>query len=107
MIATSDTGIDPIFGDSGMYGPGSYFAEETAYSHAGGYVYDAADGAKEILLVRVLAGRVDVRTTADSSIRTPNPGCHSVKGPVRGSQQAYIVYEPHRSYPEYIVTYKK
>ena len=57
--------------------------------------------------MRVLAGKEDVRAAGDSSIRTPNPGCHSVKGPVRGSQQAYIVYEPHRSYPEYIVTYKK
>ena len=87
-----------------MFGRGSYFAEETAYSHHG-FVHDVGGGLKEILLCRVLAGKVDVRTQSDQSIKVPNAGCHSVKGPVRGTQQAYIVYKTDRSYPEYIVTY--
>jgi len=106
QVATSASGIDPIYSAPGYYGRGSYFAEEADYSDRG-YAHNVGDGLKELLLVRVLAGKVDVRTAPDGSIRVPNAGCHSIKGPVKDSQQAYIVYEPHRSYPEYIVTYRK
>ncbi len=59
-----------------------------------------------MFLVRVACGCVDQRTAIDRSIRHAPPGHHSVRGPVRGEQHAFVVYRAYQAYPEYIVTYR-
>ena len=90
---------------AGMYGKGAYFAEDPDYTH-NGYTHNAGGDNSAMFLCRILAGKVDQRTN-DSSIKHPTVGHHSVRGAVRGNMYAYILYEHYRSYPEYLVTYKK
>lgn len=105
LVYSSDVGIDYRYCQAGMYGKGAYFAEDPDYTH-NGYTFDAGGGNSAMFLCRILAGNVDERTS-DSSIKHPAVGHHSVRGAVRGNQYAYILYEHYRSYPEYLVTYKK
>jgi hypothetical protein len=103
----SDVGIDFRFSDWGLYGKGAYFGEEADYSHSG-YVFKRSDGAYQMFLCRILAGKVDDRgVLTDTSIRHPKAGHHSVRGAVNCVQRAYIVYEFYRCYPEFLVTYTK
>ena len=87
-----------------MYGPGAYFADDTAYSH-NGYKHTSTDGTYQMFVSRVCTGRVDERAVPDSSIRHPKHGYNCVRGPVQGAHHAYIVYEPFLCYPEYLVSY--
>ena len=90
-----------------MYGRGAYFAEEADYSH-NGYVYKvpgSTTGDCQMFLCRLAAGNVEQRTP-DQSIKGPSNGYDSVRGPVRGQQQAYILYDFYQSYPEYLITYR-
>jgi len=106
QVYGSDVGIDYRYSDWGMYGKGAYFAEDPDYTHSRGYTFDTGDGNNSMFLCRVLAGKVDQRT-ADSQIKHPAVGHQSVRGIVHGNQFAYILYEHYRSYPDYLVTYKK
>eukprot|EP00037_Helgoeca_nana_P011704 m.105218 g.105218 ORF g.105218 m.105218 type:complete len:2194 (-) comp20999_c0_seq1:200-6781(-) len=114
-IIDSDMGIDQRYCDAGMYGKGAYFAELTAYSHDGGYRHRMPDGKFQIFVCRVLAGKVWERNAygdgTTKHIRHPEKGANSVHGPVAhgapdgGTYKAFIVYEKHQCYPEYLVTY--
>lgn len=110
VLVDSDCGVDQRYvANWCMYGRGSYFAEDAAYSDHG-YVYKTAGGTKQMFLCRVTAGKVDQRiqsTTVEQNLRHPLPGHHSVRGPVRGQMQAYIVYQLYRAYPEYLIEYTK
>ena len=106
QVYGSDKGIDYRYSDWGMYGKGAYFAEDPDYTHSKGYTFDAGGGNNAMLLCRILAGKVDERTS-DSNIRHPTVRHHSVRGIVSGRQYAYILYEHYRCYPEYLVTYRK
>merc|ERR1740117_146079 len=108
-IIAGDAGIDPRYSDWGLFGNGAYFAEQADYSHNNGYVYKVGDGSFQMFICRVAAGKVDEREgkrdTSGHPTRHPAHGHQSVRGIVRGSQYAYIVYEMYRTYPEYLVTY--
>ena len=110
VLVDSDCGVDQRYvAGRCMYGYGSYFAEDTKYSD-NGYVYNTAGGKKQMFLCRVTAGKVDQRlqsTAVEQSLKHPKAGHHSVRGPVRGQMQAYIVYQLYRAYPEYLIEYTK
>jgi len=117
LIAENDAGIDPNYCDWGLFGRGSYFAEDADYSHRG-YAFKETDGPfkglRSMFLVRVVCGCVDehkVHNEDTKKLRHPPQGHHSVRGPVRqtasGEQFAYVLYRPYHAFPEYLVTYDK
>jgi O-acetyl-ADP-ribose deacetylase (regulator of RNase III) len=113
VVALHDAGIDHNYSDWGLFGRGSYFAEEADYSHKG-FAFKQADGQFSMFLVRVVCGCVDEHKAFDDitkQLRHPPPGHHSVRGPVRltpsGGQFAYVLYRSYHAYPEYLVTYDK
>ena len=117
VIAKSDVGIDPRYSGTCMYGRGAYFAEEADYTHRanGGYAYKIPGTSNcQMFLCRIAAGKVEQKIESISSysaafqnIKHPSSGYHSVRAPVLGNQQAYILYSFYESYPEYLVTYSK
>mmetsp|Transcript_33319 Transcript_33319/g.87356 ORF Transcript_33319/g.87356 Transcript_33319/m.87356 type:complete len:395 (-) Transcript_33319:200-1384(-) len=117
VIVNSEWGIDQRYSDKGMYGRGAYFAELAAYSHNCGYRHKMPSGRFQMFACRVLAGKAEERNAfSDATSRQivhPARSYHSVHGPVRdgapggGRYNAYILYEKHRCYPEYLITYTK
>ena len=99
-------GLDSRFSETGYYGRGLYLAEEASYVD-GGYRHtlDAAARLHQMLLVRASVGTPEQRAGQDRSIKMPVVGRHTVRGPVRGHQQAYVCYELYMAYPEYLITY--
>jgi hypothetical protein len=117
MIIKSEWGIDLRYCLAGLYGRAAYLAEKAHYSDHPRFVHRTADGKSQMFLCRALAGRVEKRdhntaSTVCRDIPHPTPGCHSIHGPVAsdptgGQYHAYMLYEKHRCYPEYLVTYVK
>ena len=90
----------------GFFGRAFYFAEDFGYSNS--YRYNVPGGNKmaQMFVVRVAAGAVDQREAIDPEIKHPRKGCHSVRGPVTASHQAYMTYDSDAAYPAYLVTYQ-
>jgi hypothetical protein len=97
-----------------FYGPGTYFTDDTNYV-ARGYAHKVNDNGneytKEMLLCRVIAGRVEEREEHDRSIKRTKENYHSIRGPCERrkdgtSVHTLVVYEYHMSYPEYKIRFK-
>ena len=73
----------------------------------GGYSYAAGNGLAQMFVVRVSAGNVDERTSKNTSLKHPDKGYHTVRGPVDDQHFAYMTYDSDLAYPAYLVTYKK
>jgi hypothetical protein len=114
-IINSEFGIDHRYSERGLYGKGAYLAELAAYSHEDPYKYKVGDGSYQMFICSVIAGRVEERNCySDGNCRAlvhQTYGYDCVHGPVRdgapggGKYEAYILYNPYRCYPEYLVTY--
>ena len=79
------------FSAQGMWGRGSYFAENSIYSL--GFEHHAPNGVSKIMLALVTRGRVDDRGTAhDRDLKKPKSGCHSVQAVTQGDRIS-ILYE--------------
>lgn len=103
---TNTYGFDPRYCDKGLFGRGAYFAEDTSYSH--NYAYSVPNSNhKQMFLASVLVGSCDQKPEINKEIRHPTPPHDSVRGPITSSNQGIIIYELHRSYPTYLVTYQK
>ena len=93
-----------------MWGIATYFAKNAKYSNDG-YCYTLPSGEKQLFLAEVLLG--DYATLpSNPALRMPpsNPANNnvlfdSVKGNTRGSD-VYMVYQPNKAYPRYLVTYR-
>lgn len=101
--------FDFKFSSGGMWGRGSYFAVNSKYSH--GYAWNIPNtDEKQMFLATVLIGDT-ISLPSDKNITMPpprqqNPGLRhdSVQG-LTGGSVIYIVYQDHRSYPRYLITY--
>jgi len=100
---TGTEGFDFRYSGAGMFGRGSYFAEDTSYSHT--YKYTLPTGEFQMFLASVAVGKIDQRQAADGRIAHPAAAKDSVRGPITSSNQGIIVYELNRAYPKYLITY--
>jgi hypothetical protein len=113
-VVRSAAGIDSRYaGDNLFFGKAAYTAEDAEYSHAYAYrVPDSNGGVRQMLLVRVAAGRIHEiqdRKEEHKQIKTPPSGFHSVRGNVSQNaprRMAIMVYQPDTAYPSYLLTYK-
>jgi len=105
---TNTYGFDPRYSAEGYFGKGAYFAEDTSYSDGYASSITLPEGpAKQMFLAKVAAGLFDQKPVLDRTLLHPSPGFDSVRGPITNSNQGIIIYELHRSYPAYLVTYRK
>ena len=98
-------GLDPRYSSEGRYGRGTYFAEDTSYSH-NYFKHRADDGSLQIIVALVVKGNVETKTTMDQTIVHPSIGYHSIRGLLATGQYCIITYEQYQAYPLYLVTYK-
>ena len=106
LIYTSDAGIDPRYGDAGMFGRAAYFAERALYSHDYAHTPAGAPGHRQMFIAMITAGKVH-ECAPNSTLRHPPSGFDSVRGVVRGTDYyAFMLYETKTSFPAYLVTYK-
>ena len=101
-IISGEEGLDFRYCDSGMFGRGTYLAEDAAYS-ARGYAYKKSSTAHQMLLVRVAAGTIF--ESQPHGHRHPPSGYDSVRGVVATDNKAVIVYNVSQVYPAYLITY--
>jgi len=112
QICSSDNGFDLAFARSAsMWGKGLYFAERADYSHA--YSHMCPCGLNSIFVASVMLGKV-VHQISNTTLCQPPQILRnqqptgilydSVCGFTSGSP-IYVLYEHHRAYPEYIISY--
>ena len=111
-IYNSEDGFDMRLSKDGLWGGGTYFAENASYSD--NYSFKCDSGEKQMFLARILAGdSADI--SPDSTLRKPpkkkssgglSLSCYdSVTGISKGSR-IYVVYDNNKSYPSYLITYR-
>ena len=110
-VYDGDCGFDMRFSTSGMWGIGSYFAQNASYS-CSGYAHTLPNGKRQVFLAQILTGDVH-NCPSNSNLRMPpkknkSSGSslryNSVSG-VTGGSQVYIVYENRVAYPTYLITF--
>ena len=109
-IYCSEYGFDFRFGNAGMWGKGTYFASDASYSSK--YAHTSDQAHNQMFLAFVLTG-LSTAQPPDSSLDKPplKPGSSedrydSVNG-LSGSTKIYIVYDHDKSYPAYLITFRK
>ena len=107
LIYETYDGLDIRFSNSGMYGQGIYFADNSQYSHSYHYANPKKRGECQMFMALVLVG--DSVTLPPAQFRIPPNK--------RGSQTErydsinngpgghYIIYDNVKSYPGYLITY--
>jgi len=103
-IISGEVGLDFRYSASGMFGRGTYLAEDAAYS-ARGYAYKESPTAHKMLLVRVAAGTI-IESQPNANLTKEPDGYDSVRGVVAPDNKAVIVYNVSQCYPAYLITYK-
>jgi len=111
-ICNKKQGLNISYASVGMYGQAIYTAEKASYSD-NGYAHKLPNGNKQMLLVKVSAGRVwSAPNPYDASMSNSKEPAHrydSIRGPVTSGASpdfAIMIYECHRTYPQYIITYR-
>lgn len=112
VVASSEAGVDARHCTSGFFGIGAYTAEDAEYSHSRNFCYTCPNGDKQMLLVRVAAGKISEQgecTDATRALRKPPPGHDSVRGVVAHNPEmkALVIYTYQAIYPAYLITYQK
>ena len=110
QIYDNEEGFDMRFSRDGLWGQGSYFAENASYSDS--YAFDCPNSEKQMFLARVLTGdSADI--PPDSNLRMPpvkqsNGGRRydSVTG-ITVQSRIYVTYNNDKSYPLYLITYTR
>lgn len=110
QIYDSEEGFDMRFSRDGLWGQGSYFAENANYSD--NYSFSCTNGERQIFLARVLIGdSADI--PQDRKLRMP-PVKQSTNGlrydSVTGTvmqTRVYVTYNNDKSYPLYLITYTR
>jgi hypothetical protein len=103
-------GLDFRYSDYGFYGRANYTSENSSYVHNNSYRFDTSDKEAQMLMVRVLAGKIyDIpsRKEEHKKLKHPPSGYNSVRGYVTESDVAIMVYETKMAYPSYLITYEK
>ena len=109
-IYNGEYGFDMTYSTSGLWGIGTYFAQNAAYS-CSSYAFKLPNGQRQVFLAHVLTGEA-YDCPSDESLRRPpkkNEGSsglryNSISG-VTGGTKVYIVYENRVAYPTYLITF--
>jgi hypothetical protein len=113
-----NNGLDPRYGNAGMFGRGIYFADQSSKSNQysrpesckkNGHAEDCRQCERVMFYCRVVIGKVCERKHGNSSLTVAPDGYDSVKGiPSKGGLRfsEYIVYHQYQAYPEYLIEYK-
>ena len=109
-IYNGEYGFDMTYSTSGLWGIGTYFAQNASYS-CSSYAYALPNGQRQVFLAQVLTGEA-YDCPSDGSLRRPpkkNEGSsglryNSVSGTTGGSK-VYIVYENRVAYPTHLITF--
>lgn len=107
VIFQSDTGLDSRLG-KGLWGNGTYYAENSYYSHD--YCYHTPQRKCQMFLCSVIVGDYKEMPQDQTMVRPPqkpnSTACyHSVKGKTETSD-IWITYEAAMSYPTWLITYE-
>ena len=102
-IISGEIGLDFRYCEKGLFGRGTYLAEDAAYS-ARLFAYKKSSTAHQMLLVRVAAGTI-FESQQNGSLKHPPSGYDSVSGVVATDNKAVIVYNVSQCYPAYLITY--
>ncbi|CAF0844608.1 unnamed protein product [Adineta steineri] len=109
-IYNGEYGFDMTYCTAGMWGVGTYFAQDALYS-CGNYRYSLPNGKSQVFLAQVLTGHSH-NCNSDSSIRRPPKKNESASGQrydsvsgTTGGSTVYIVYENRVAYPTYLITF--
>lgn len=102
-IISGEIGLDFRYCEKGLFGRGTYLAEDAAYS-ARLFAYKESPTAHKMLLVRVAAGTI-FDSQQNGSLKHPPSGYDSVRGVVATDNKAVIVYNVSQVYPAYLITY--
>ncbi|CAF0866295.1 unnamed protein product [Adineta steineri] len=109
-IYNGEYGFDMTYCTAGMWGVGTYFAQDALYSCAS-YRYSLPNGKSQVFLAQVLTGHSH-NCNSDSSIRRPPKKNESTSGQrydsvsgTTGGSTVYIVYENRVAYPTYLITF--
>ena len=115
-IYNSEEGFDMRFSSKGLWGLANYFAEKASYSNK--YAFMSPDGAKELLLAKVLTGD-SFECASDPSLRMPPEKPRSLKASTVQLKQlrydsvtgttcncrVYMTYSNDKAYPAYLIRY--
>ena len=109
LIYASEDGFDPRFSNSGLYGRGTYFADNSHYSSKYAYSVPNDSGSQQLFLALVLVGET-VALKPNSSYNIPplkegslTERYDSINNEAEGH---YIIYDSLKSYPGYLITFK-
>jgi len=102
----ADTGFEDRFWEKGAFGAGSYFADDVAKSNQ--YVTPSSAGECVIFWVKVLLGKIQYVSEANTELTSPGKGFHSVHAPAGTPYRfsEYIVYRYGQAMPYMMITYK-
>ena len=106
LIYETETGFDPRFSNSGMYGRGIYFADNANYSSA--YAHSAGKGSFQMFLGLVLVGETVALPPGQYDLPPLKNGSLTERyDSINNSSSGhYIVYDTIKSYPGYLITYQ-
>jgi len=109
-VYNGEYGFDMTYSTSGMWGIGTYFAQNASYSCTS-YAYSLPNGKRQVFFAQVLTGDVH-DCPSDGSLRRPPKKNESTSGlrynsvsGVTGGSKVYIVYENRVAYPTYLITF--
>ena len=119
LIYNGEEGFDMRLSSDGMWGQANYFAVNASYSDDYAFV---KNGVSEIFLVNVLTGN-SCKMESNRSLRLPPEIPRPVKGDsgtstferrrydsvngVTNGSQVYMTYDNRKSYPAYLIYYRK
>jgi O-acetyl-ADP-ribose deacetylase (regulator of RNase III) len=113
-IYNGEYGFDMTYCTSGLWGIGTYFAVNAAYS-CQNYSYQLPNGKRQVFFAQVLTGDVsDYQNKNDQTLRRPpkknestsGARYNSVSGETGGSR-VYIIYENRVAYPTFLITFSQ
>jgi len=110
LLYQGEEGLDIRFAAAGMYGTGSYFANNSHYST--GYAFNAGNGLMQMFVCTVLVGDF-VCLPANNQLRIPP--LKDVNDPTKGRYDSvcnqgaghWITYDNSKAYPGYLISYRQ
>lgn len=106
VIYGSEDDFDMRFSNSGAYGRGTYFADNSQYSSA--YSYQSGNNEYQMFLALVLAGDSVTLNQGQYNLPPNKPGSITDRYDSinNGEGGHYILYDNNKSYPGFLITYK-
>jgi len=115
QIYNGQDGFDPKFASDGLWGRGTYFATSASYSDW--YAFEVpGTNLKQVFYAAVLVGdSISLPQDKSRKMPPPKPGPSDISNTLlfdsviadTKTSINYVVFDPERAYPSFLVTYKK